>query len=164
MKMLKSLKIQLWREKPLLRSPDAYIPAVNTARYLEGKSTILIIGDAGGRDWRNLKRLGKDVYIVDIAPQVGFPNLYVQPIEQRTPFNDEFFDGVVINEVLEHLFHDVDALEEIRRILKDDGVLVVTVPYLSNVQDAPVYHVRVHSPRTIRRLLERCGFEIEDHF
>ena len=102
--------------------------------------------------------------MVDIAPQEGFPNLYVQSIEQRTPFDDGFFGGVVMNEVLEHLFHDIEALEEIHRILKDDGILVVTVPYLSNVQDVPDCHVRVHSLRTIRRLLERCGFEIEDHF
>lgn len=154
----------LWRAKPLLRSPDEYIPAVNTARYLESKNRILVIGDAGGRDWRTLSRLGKDIYVLDIAPQENVPNLYIQSIEQRTPFEDEFFDGVVINEVLEHLFCDKDALEEINRILKVDGVLVVTVPYISNVQDVPEWHVRVHSFLTIRRLLERCGFEIEEHF
>lgn len=161
---MKIPEVQLWRVKPLLRSPDAYIAATNTVRYLEGKNKILIIGDAGGRDWRNLQRYGKDIYQVDLSPQANSPNLYVQSIEQKTPFEEGFFDGVVINEVLEHLFHDVDALEEIHRILKPDGVLVVTVPYMSNIQDEPEWHVRVHSPRTIRRLLQRCGFEIEEHF
>lgn len=122
------------------------------------------MGDAGGRDWRYLERLGKELYIVDISPQENFPNLIVQSIEEKTPFPNEFFDGVVMNEVLEHLFRDAAALEEVYRILKPEGILVVTVPYFSNEQDAPEFHVRAHTPKTIRRLLENCGFEIEEHF
>jgi len=164
MKFINWPNIQLWHNKPRLRSPDAYIPAINTARYLEGKNKLLIVGDAGGRDWMHLRQLDKEIYLVDIAHQENIPNLYDQSIEKPTPFDDKFFDGVVMNEVVEHLFFDVDALNEINRILKDDGILVVTVPYMSNVQDIPEFHVRVHSPKSIRRLLERCGFEIEEHF
>ena len=48
--------------------------------------------------------------------------------------------------------------------MKDEGVLVVTVPYYSNKQDEPEYHVRVHTPKTLQRLLSYCGFKIEEHF
>lgn len=154
----------LWSQKPLLRSPDSYIPAVYTAQFLKGKHRILLVGDAGGREWQYLTRLGKEIYTLDLSPQKGIPNLYLQSIERPTPFPDQYFDGVVMNEVLEHLFHDVEALEEANRILKKDGVLVVTVPYYSNVQDEPEFHVRVYSFKTIRRLLENCGFQIEEHF
>lgn len=154
----------LGNEPTLLRSIDGYIPAVNTARFLKGKKRILIVGDAGGRDWMYLTSLGKEIHIVDISPQTNFPNLVVQSIENRTPFPDQFFDGVVMNEVLEHLFHDVAALEEIRRVLKTDGVLIITVPYYSNVQDNPEFHVRIHSYKTMQRLLENTGFEIQEHF
>ena len=162
--VLKQISLRLWREKPLLRSTDDYIAAANTARYLHNKSRLLIVGDAGGRDWRYLSRLGKELHLVDLAAQEGFPNLYVQSIEQKTPFPEKFFDGVVLNEVIEHLFLDVAALGEIRRVLKDDGVLVITLPYFLNAQDRPEQHVRIHSPNTIRRLLEGCGFEIEEQF
>lgn len=147
-----------------MRSLDSYIPATATARYLEGKRRILIVGDAGGREWRYLSQLGKEIHVVDIAPQENIPNLCVQSIERQTPFPEEYFDGVVMNEVLEHLFHDVSALEEVHRILKDDGVLVITVPYFSNQQDQPECHVRVHSKKTMVRLLENCGFRLEEHF
>jgi len=156
--------MKLWKEKPLLRSTDNYIPAVNTARYLEGQKRILLVGDAGGRERQYLNRFGKELYVLDIAPQDHTPNLIVQSIEKRTPFEDEFFDGVVMNEVLEHLFWDLAALEEVYRVMKNNGVLVVSVPYMSNIQDAPEHHVRIHSPRTMRRLLERAGFVIEEHF
>lgn len=157
--------VRFWKDKPLLRSTDGYIAAVTTARFLEGKKRILIVGDAAGRDWRYLQELGKEIYTLDIAPQPGsFPNFYLQSIEDRTPFSNGFFDGLVMNEVLEHLFRDVDALQEVHRILTADGVLVITIPYFANVQDRDEYHVRVHSPRTVVRLLERCGFEVEEHF
>ena len=153
-----------WKEKPLLRSTDAYIGAENTRRFLEGSRRVLLVGDAGGRDWTYLSRHGHELHVLDIAPQAGIPNVTVQSIEKRTPFEDGFFDAVVLNEVLEHLFYDVSALDELHRILRKDGVLVLSVPYLSRGQDDAEYHVRVHSPRTVRRLLEKCGFSIEVHF
>lgn len=156
--------MQLWKKKPLLRSTDSYIAAENTARFLQDSKKILIVGDSGGREWAYLTSLGKEVYVIDISPQEQIPNLIVQSIEKPTPFPDGFFDGAVLNEVLEHLFLDVAALEEIYRVLKPNGSLVVTVPYFSNVQDEPEFHVRVHTPKTIDRLLQRCGFVIEEHF
>lgn len=156
--------MKIWAHPPLLRSTDAYISAKNTARFLKGKRKILIIGDAGGRDYEYLTSLGKEVHVLDIAPQANIPNLTIQSIENKTPFDSEAFDGVVLNEVLEHLWHDVSALNEIHRILNKNGILVITVPYLSNSQDVPEFHVRVHSPRTIRRLLENCGFKLKEHF
>jgi SAM-dependent methyltransferase len=159
------MKFRLWSTPPLLRSTDNFIPAVNTARFLQDKSRLLIVGDAGGRDHRYLSRQNnKEIYHLDIANHEWMPNLTIQSIEDPTPYEDNFFDGVVINEVLEHIFRDVDALEEIHRILKPDGLLVITVPYMSNVQDMDEFHVRVHSPKTMRRLLERCGFKIKEHF
>ena len=72
---------------------------------------------------------------------------------------DNEFDAVTIAEVLDHLFEDYIALKEIRRVLKDDGVLIVTVPFYSNGAE---YHVRIHSDKTVKRLLKYCGFEIEN--
>jgi 2-polyprenyl-3-methyl-5-hydroxy-6-metoxy-1,4-benzoquinol methylase len=47
----------------------------------------------------------------------------------RTGLPDRTFDIVVCSETLEHLLNFEAVLEEIRRILKDDGTLVVTVPW-----------------------------------
>lgn len=45
-----------------------------------------------------------------------------------TDYDDGFFDVVVIGEVLEHLYQPRASLMELRRILKEDGDLIVTVP------------------------------------
>jgi len=145
-------------------SPDSFIPTLAIAEYLDGKEQVLIVGDAGGRDYLYLTGLGKRVFVVDIAPQVTIPNLIRQSITERTPFPDGFFDGIIMADVLEHLFEDCAALNEVRRVLRDDGVLVLTVPYFGNTQDEPAFHARVHTRRTIERLLGYCGFRIEQHF
>jgi SAM-dependent methyltransferase len=44
------------------------------------------------------------------------------------PFAEGSFDGVFLNEVLEHVENEAATLGEIRRVLADDGVLVVMSP------------------------------------
>lgn len=153
-----------WRNKPLLRSPDSYIAAMHTANALKGCDRVLVVGDAGGRERAYLSALGKEVHVLDIAPQPEVERFLLQSIEEKTHFPDGYFDGVVMNEVLEHLFLDVTALEEVHRIIKPGGMLAITVPYFSGSQDFPEFHVRIHSQKTLRRLLERCGFSVDTHF
>ncbi len=47
---------------------------------------------------------------------------------QNLPFDDATFDHVVCSEVLEHLPEDARAVEEMARVLKPGGNLIVTVP------------------------------------
>ena len=52
------------------------------------------------------------------------------------PYCDEFFDKVLLSEVLEHLDDDLPALREVWRVLRPEGTLVVTVPY----RDYPFFY------------------------
>ncbi len=56
---------------------------------------------------------------------------------QKIPFEDNFFDGVVMSEVLEHLSDDVinETLKEIKRVLKSGAIFVGTVPYKENLNE-----------------------------
>ena len=44
------------------------------------------------------------------------------------PYEDAFFDKVLLSEVLEHLPDDRQGLAEIRRVLRPGGILALTVP------------------------------------
>jgi len=44
------------------------------------------------------------------------------------PFNDNEFDIVVSSEVIEHIPRPLDAIDEFFRVLKPDGILVLTTP------------------------------------
>jgi SAM-dependent methyltransferase len=47
----------------------------------------------------------------------------------RTGLADKSMDIVVMSETLEHLLNLEETIREVRRILKDDGVFLITVPY-----------------------------------
>lgn len=147
----------------LVRFSDGFIPAAATLEFLAGRKKVLVVGDAGGRDSQVLAAEGCDVWQLDLAPQPLVPEIVTQSIEDRTPFPDGEFDGIVINEVIEHLFRDFDALTEVRRLIREDGRLVLSTP-LSRRQDRSPLHVRVHTRRTVVRLLESTGFEVVDSF
>ena len=46
----------------------------------------------------------------------------------RLPFHDSSFDKIILSEVLEHVAEDSKALQEIKRVLRKNGLLVITVP------------------------------------
>ena len=70
--------------------------------------------------------------------------------ERRTPFADASFDTVVIVDLLEHIHPDRVFLEDIDRILRTGGTLVVNVPH----------KVRFSPARFLRRCL---GLTDEQH-
>jgi ubiquinone/menaquinone biosynthesis C-methylase UbiE len=51
-------------------------------------------------------------------------------ITDELPFDDESFDCVTLIDVLEHIYDQDFVLREINRVLKTDGVLIVTVPQM----------------------------------
>jgi SAM-dependent methyltransferase len=50
----------------------------------------------------------------------------------RTPFADKEFDCVIIVDFLEHIPDDAGFVEELHRILRPGGTLIVNVPHLKN--------------------------------
>ena len=93
----------------------------------------------------------------------------------RIPFPDRFFDYVIMTEVLEHIQKDyLDAsLREVRRVLKNGGRLIGTVPYKEILRDNEVFcphckalfhrwgHVHSFDLRTLRHLMECNGLLVE---
>lgn len=49
----------------------------------------------------------------------------------KMPFKDKSFDKIVMSEVLEHVENDEQALKEVYRILKPNGILVISVPSIN---------------------------------
>jgi len=49
-------------------------------------------------------------------------------------FDDEFYDVIVCNHVLEHIEDDLKALKEIHRVLKKDGFAILQVPISTKLE------------------------------
>jgi 2-polyprenyl-3-methyl-5-hydroxy-6-metoxy-1,4-benzoquinol methylase len=92
--------------------------------------------------------LNNKVTAIDIMPQdneFGFnekilnklrsrPNIEIKVMDaQKMDFADNQFDVILITEVLEHIPDDKKAAQEILRVLKPGGFLLLTVPHLERV-------------------------------
>jgi SAM-dependent methyltransferase len=75
------------------------------------------------------------------------------------PFEDEEFNSVITNQVLEHVFNPTEFLAEINRVLKFQGTLLLTVPFVWDEHEQPFDYAR-YSSFGIRSLLEKHGFEV----
>jgi SAM-dependent methyltransferase len=60
----------------------------------------------------------------------------------QLPFADDSFDAVVSMEVLEHLHSPERVVDEIRRVLKPEGRLVLTTRFIFHIHGAPVDYYR----------------------
>ncbi|PIY97317.1 MAG: SAM-dependent methyltransferase [Candidatus Kerfeldbacteria bacterium CG_4_10_14_0_8_um_filter_42_10] len=93
----------------------------------------------------------------------------------QIPYNDETFDFVICNHVLEHVPDYLKALREIHRVLRKNGTAILQSPYsklidyhfeikniTTNAQRAYLYgqedHVRIFSEKHYFNDLQKIGF------
>lgn len=115
-----------------------YFIASNLSMYKPVYGTrVLDIGCGNGNISMFLGRLGYDVLGIDVSPKaidranqlndlsnVVFRNVSAEELSQM----ETRYDAIICSEVLEHLTSPEDILHIISKILKDDGILFVTVP------------------------------------
>ena len=84
------------------------------------------------------------------------------------PFPDETFDLVVCSEVLEHLHNYMDAVDEIKRVLKKGGKFYASVPaswpericwsLSKEYQNQPGGHLRIFNQKDLVNEIKERGF------
>jgi ubiquinone/menaquinone biosynthesis C-methylase UbiE len=47
---------------------------------------------------------------------------------ENIPYEDKFFDKILCSEVIEHVIDPREVLKEISRVMKDDGILSLSIP------------------------------------
>lgn len=76
------------------------------------------------------------------------------------PQEDQTFNTLILTEVLEHCFSPETVLKEAHRILRTGGNLVITVPFLWNLHDAPGDYYRF-THFALKKMLENTGFKVK---
>jgi SAM-dependent methyltransferase len=113
---------------------------------------------------------------------------YAGAVAEALPFPDQSFDGVLMNEVLEHVASEAQALREVLRVLRPGGHLVLMspnrwfpfeqhglridetkidipvplVPWLPARLTSPLMRARNYWPWQLRELVAGAGFELKE--
>jgi SAM-dependent methyltransferase len=93
---------------------------------------ILVVG--GGTVGRGAEHLYDDPSIELVGTDV-YPSAHTRVVADghALPFADQSFDGVWIQAVLEHVLDPWKVVEEIRRVLKPDGLVFADTPFMQQV-------------------------------
>lgn len=89
--------------------------------------------------------------------QHGMQAIDVQGRGTELPFIDQTFDLVFCTEVMEHVAEPKRMLEEIYRVLKPGGHLILTTPFLVPVHEAP-YDFYRYTPYGLQHLVKQASF------
>lgn len=143
-------KVNFWPHwkiiKPYLEGESLEIgPGTKPKIPVRGNYFVEISNAAAER----LKQLGGKTYMLDLTDKLPFPS--------------RKFDLICAFEVLEHIPDDTFVLREINRILKKNGVCLISFPLnmqFWNSYDKAVGHVRRYNPEKIEETFTMCGLKI----
>jgi SAM-dependent methyltransferase len=129
---------------------------------------ILEIGCASGGNFEMLSHYG-NVYAVemnDSAIKRAKSREIAQDVSKATLPEDRTFDGktfdlIVLLDVLEHIDQDLETLKSLHDSLKDDGVILVTVPAFPSLwseHDVALHHKRRYTKKTLAKVIKDSGY------
>ena len=78
---------------------------------------------------------------------------------KRLPFADESFDTVLNVQVLEHTSRPQELIEEMTRVLRRGGTLILNAPFCFRLHEEPHDYFR-YTPHGLRDMCERAGLEV----
>jgi SAM-dependent methyltransferase len=93
-----------------------------------------------------------------ITADIESPLAKVKMDIHQIPFGENHFDVVLCNHVLEHVKDDINALSEIKRVLKPGGWAILQVPFFSPVPEVTFEDNSITDPRERERI-----FGQDDH-
>lgn len=132
-------------------------------KYAKPGSKILDFGCGSGYLVGKLQEMGYDAHGVDFETDAidygansGIKNL-ASGGGDRIEYADASFDLVVVLDVLEHIEYERPVIEELVRILKPGGKILVTVPayqWMWGVQDEVSHHFRRYTEQSLVKVFK----------
>jgi len=151
------------RRKIIFSMLDKYLPAV------KGQLRLLDVGCGTGVNLKRLEKYGHATGVDIVEEAVKFSRLRnckdVLKIDKGIlPFNNNTFDVITVLDVIEHVDDDYAALCDYYRVMKDEGILLITVPahrFLWGAHDVAVDHRRRYVARDLKNKVEKAGFAVK---
>lgn len=139
----------------------AFLTQREVRRLIDGvpPGRVLDAGSGRGPHRGALERRGCDALSLDIEDRGGGADL-IGDLQAMPAVATASMDGVVCTQVLEHVPRPWDAVSEIARVLRPGGWLILSVPHLSPIHEAPNDYYR-YTRFALSRLLADRGLEVQ---
>ncbi|MFK5882353.1 MAG: class I SAM-dependent methyltransferase [Sulfurospirillum sp.] len=176
-----------YKVKPKNYFSNVRLDLLNLTPKCNKRGNVLEIGAGSGDTLLYAKQNGyaKKIYGVELCELKNsfqkseeFEEFIIGNIEQiKLPFEKNFFDVILCGDVLEHLVDPYNIVRKLRLILKDDGVLIASLPNIRQIQilkqiflegdfkytNAGILdktHLRFFCKKNMLELFEKNGFEV----
>jgi len=147
----------------------------NYFKKIEGLN-VLDCGFSKGGVADILSKRGANCFGIDINPREfdGIKTIQAD-LNNGIPDIGVEFDIIFAGEIIEHIFDESRFVRECRRVLKPEGILIMTTPNLvnlynrffmffgampSNAHAADPFHYHVYNRETFQNLIKKEGFTI----
>jgi SAM-dependent methyltransferase len=140
------------------------------SRALQRQALLVDCGAGTGRFVREARAVCEAIAVDDHEESLAIARRQLGEAAVRRgscvalPFTDDAADIVTALDVIEHVEADADAVQEMTRILKPGGVMVVTVPAFQALWsnwDVVLHHFRRYRRSRLRALLSSAGMEVQ---
>jgi SAM-dependent methyltransferase len=171
-------------DEPLLYGHNFYLKILET--YVPSKGSLLDIGSGKGHLLSAALHRGwvAQGYEIDCDVAGSLAKRLTTEVQcgdfTKLEWHQGQFDAVVMHHVLEHLKDPTSYLLAIRRILREEGILLLVLPNIHSFSSRTklfleklrirstnvgayydtTHHLWYFTPRTLRRTLSRFGFEV----
>ena len=162
-----------WQYRVKRRTQEA-IESINQF-YSNNIESILDIGAAEGLMLSQLKRNYPQAKCVGLEYSQELINLnqdknieIIQGDAHQLPFKDNSFDIIIATAIIEHLDNPSQALKEAHRVLKKEGLIIITTPDPFFDKAAELFtkenfsHQETFNLKKLRSLLEENKFQVAE--
>ncbi len=115
---------------------------------------LLDVGCDRGDVTKEFVRKAKDVYGLDSnAEAIAYGKKHYKGIRlsvakgEKIPFKSNVFDTVVMGDVLEHVINEKKTIQEVHRVMKDNGTLVLSVPHKGLFRFIDTFNMKFYFPK-----------------
>ena len=128
----------------------------NNSFFLSGD--ILDFG-GGSKPYQNLFKNSKNYFSIEVLGNKENLRSDIYYDGSKLPFADNAFDSILCTEVFEHVEKLDDVLDELYRVLKPGGRMIVTTPFMCMEHEMP-YDFRRLSFNGLSNLMKKNKFKI----
>ena len=125
------------------------------------------LGGGEGTFAEMVREKGNKVCVVDISQQgvlmaqrKGLDAQVVDLSQDKYPFETDSMDAVFCLEAIEHLENPQNCLAEISRIIRPNGILIISTPNAEEPNNYP-HHLHAWTYKEFRELIMKFNFTIE---